>query len=182
MADLSPSAQRLAAYLPPSSYGTPDDLDPIVARWLEALAFELDRVRALLVAIRSTTIPATADDTVGSLSRWEQAMRLPVAPAGVSIAQRRATLMGALRGRRVASGRQWTAAMDAVVGSGNWTPSEHTPGPNQLTIEIPYEPGSYSAAQVEQLARRRTPANQQIIMRYEAGFIVGIARVGLEAV
>lgn len=178
MPELTPGARRLHGYLP-STYGAePQDLDPIVARWLEASAFEVDRARALLLAIRATTIPGRADDTVGSLSRWERALGLPVAPAGASVEQRNAKLTGSLRGRRVSSGRQWTDAISAAIGTANWRAYEHSPGSNQLTIEIPYEPGSYSAGQVEELARRRTPANQEIFMRYTQGFIVGVSRVG----
>lgn len=178
MATLSDTAAVLFAHLP-ASYGTDrDDVDPIVARWLEALAFEIERLRALLEAIRSTTIPATANDTTGALSRWEAAVGLPVAPAGIMVTQRRTQLLGALRGRRVALGRDWTSAMTAAIGSDNWEPTENTPGGYQLTIQIPFAAGSYTAGQVEELARRRTPANLQIVMRYEGGFIVGASRVG----
>lgn len=178
MPALSDAAAALFAYLP-TSYGTDrDDVDPVVARWLETLAFELARAGTLLEALRSSTIPAMADDTVGSLRRWEDAVGIPRAPSNVSIGQRRATLMGFLRARRVASGRDWTAAITAALGSSSWRAYENTPAANQLTIEIPYAPGSYTAAQVEALVRRRTPANQQIVMRYEEGFIVGASRPG----
>jgi len=178
MAALSDAAAVLFEHLP-ATYGTDrDDVDPVVARWLEALAFELGRAGALLEALRSTTIPTSADDTVGSLRRWEDAVGIPRAPDDVSIGQRRATLMGFLRARRVASGIDWTAAITAALGSSSWQAFENTPGPNQLTVQIPYAPGSYTAAQVEALVRRRTPANQQIVMRYEDGFIVGVSRPG----
>jgi hypothetical protein len=178
MATLSDPAAELFATLPASYGADRDDVDPIVARWLGALAFEVARHRGLLVALLSTTIPAVADDTVGSLSRWEDALGLPVAPDGVSVAQRRAKLLGALQGRRVAYGRDWTAAMTAAIGSDDWTVHENTPGANQLTIEIPFAPGSYNAGQVEEIARRKTPANQEIVMSYAGAFIVGASRVG----
>jgi len=92
MAALSDAAAVLFEHLP-ATYGTDrDDVDPVVARWLEALAFELGRAGALLEALRSTTIPTSADDTVGSLRRWEDAVGIPRAPDDVSIGQRRATL------------------------------------------------------------------------------------------
>jgi hypothetical protein len=178
MSALSDRAAALFEYLP-STYGTdPDDVDPVVARWLEALAFEIDRVRALYLALRATTIPASATDEVGALSRWEHLMRLPVAPAGDSDAQRRARLLGALQGRRVAHGSDWTASMEAVIGSADWEPFEHTPGPNQLTIRIPYEAGTAKAGQIAEHARRITPANQQLIFQHEGGFVVGVSQVG----
>jgi hypothetical protein len=178
MTSLSDAAAELVAYLP-ASYGTDrDDVDPIVARWLEAFAFEVERLRVLFEALRSTTIPSVASDTVGSLRRWESAIGLPVAPAGVAESQRRAALLGALLGRRVALGIDWTTAMTTAIGSGDWTPIENTPAAYQLTIQIPYTAGSYNAAQVEALARRRTPANLQIVMSYAGGFIIGASRVG----
>jgi len=177
MATLSDTAAVLFDHLP-STYGTDrDDVDPIVARWLEALAFELDRVRALVMALRATTIPSAADDTVGSLSRWEGQMRLPVAPAGQTVAQRRAQLVGAILSRRVARGSDWTASMTKVVGSADWTPMEHT-GPNELTIAIPYDAGTTKAGQIAAHARRITPANQQIIFQHTGGFVVGASQVG----
>lgn len=176
---LSPAAEALFRYLP-ASYGTGgDDVDPIVARWLEALAFELERLGALLEALRSTTVPAVADDTVGGLRRWEAAMGLPVEPAA-SIAQRRAWLLAAIRGRRVAAGADWTASMQTAIGSGSWEAHENTPGPNQITIDIPFAAGSAAAGQIAQHARRKTPANQQLIYNYTGAFIVGVSSVGDE--
>lgn len=173
----SAAALRLLDYLP-IYYGGVDDPDPVVLRWLEAFGFEADRARAVLELLRRETIPSRATDALGALARWERALNLPVAPADATEAQRRAKVMGYLRGRIVVFGRDWTAAMTAAIGSDQWTPREHTPGPNQLTLEIPYAAGSYNAGQVEELARARTPANQQIVMRYEQGFIVGVSRVG----
>jgi hypothetical protein len=177
MAALSDAAAGLWEYLP-ATYGTDrDDGDPIVARWLEALAVELGRIGAVLEAVRSTTIPSRADDTVGSLRRWEAVQQIPVAPS-VSLAQRRAQVLAALLGRRVAYGRDWTTAMTSAVGSADWQAFEHTPGPNQLTIQIPFTAGSYQAVRVAEIARRHTPANQQIIMDFAGVFIVGSSDVG----
>ncbi len=178
MATLSDSAASLLGYLP-ATYGTDrDDVDPVVARWLEALAFELDRAGSCLEALRSTTVPGAADDTVGSLKRWEEAMILPVAPAGESVGQRRLRLVATLQGRRVAHGMDWTAAMEVLIGSTDWQALEHTPGANQLTIRIPYEAGTARAGQVAEYARRITPANQQIIFQHEGGIVVGVSQVG----
>lgn len=178
MASLSDAAAELFAYMP-ASYGMDrDDVDPIVARWLEALAFEIGRIRDLLEALRSTTIPSTADDTVGMLRRWEHAFGLPVAPAGVSVAQRRAQLLAAIRGRRVMHGQDWTTAMTAALGTTDWTPFENTPAAYQLTIDIPFVSTSYTAGQAGTRARRITPANLEIIWSYVGGFIVGQSAVG----
>lgn len=175
----SDTAQRLFDYLP--IYYGGDEPDPIVIRWLEAMGFETERARTILEQLRDYTIPITASDVRGALSRWERAFGLPVAPAGATEGQRRAALTGYLRARIVVYGRDWTSAMEAAIGSPRgvgWQAFAHTPGPNQLTLEIPYVEGSFTAGQVEALARRRTPANLEIIMRYEAGFIVGVSRVG----
>jgi hypothetical protein len=178
VAVLSESAARLFAYLPATYGADPEDVDPVVARWLEALAFELDRIRAVLEALRSTTIPAAADDTVGGLGRWESMLRLPVQPEGASVAQRRAAVIARLRSRRVASGLDWTDSVTAMLGTDAWTVEENTPAGNQLSLRFPYVPGSYTGAQVAQLVRERTPANQEILIGFAEGFIVGVSEVG----
>lgn len=177
MVELSDAAAELWEYLP-ATYGTDrDDVDPIVARWLEALAVELGRIGVMLEALRSTTIPSRADNTVGSLRRWETVLQIPVAP-GASDAQRRAQVIASLLGRQVAYGRDWTTAMTVAVGSTDWQAFEHTPGANQLTIQIPYTAGSSQAVRIAELARRHTPANQQIIFDFAGGFVVGFSEVG----
>lgn len=179
MASLSDSAAVLFGHLPLTYGADRDDVDPFVARWLEALAFELERIASMLDALRSTTVPGVADDTVGSLARWEATMGLPVSPPASSPTQRRAWLLAALRGRRVAAGSDWTASMSTTIG-GAWTAHEHTPGPNQLTIDIPFAAGTPQAGQTADHARRTTPANQQLIFNYAGRFAVGISAVGDE--
>lgn len=176
---LSPDAAALFAYLP-ASYGTDPatDVDPIVARWLEAEAAELGKVRGVLEALRATTIPSTADDTVRSLQRWEKVMGLPVAPAGVTVTQRRANLISAILARNVAYGRDWTAAISALIGVPGWSVEGNTPGPNQLTIHVPYSSTSFAAGQLRLRARRITPAHIEIIFDFAGGFIVGFSDVG----
>lgn len=177
MATLSDQAAELFAYLPVSYGMDRDDVDPIVARWLEALAFEVERLRTLLLALRASSIPATSDDTVGSQRRWELALNVPV-DAGLTTVQRRAQLIARLVGRRVAHGSDWTAAMTAAIGSEDWTVQENTPGANQLTFTIPFASGSFFAGRFAEIARAKTPANQQIIMSFGEGFIVGTSEVG----
>lgn len=177
MASLSNAAADLFAYLP-TTYGTDrNDADPIVARWLEALSIEIGRLRALFEALRSTTIPSVADDTVGSLRRWETVLQIPVEP-NVPVDQRQGQVIAALLGRSVAYGRDWTNAMTVAVGSTDWRAFEHTPAANQITIQIPYAAGSYQAVRIAEIARRHTPANQQIIMSFTGRFIVGSSPVG----
>jgi len=176
---LSDSAAARFDYLP-RSYGTDaaTDVDPIVARWLEAEAFELDRLRALLLALRSTTIPSAADDTVGSLRRWEKLMGLPVAPAGQSVTQRRANLISAIVGRTVARRSDWLAAIAAIIGAPGWSVQENTPGANQITINVPYPSTSFAAGQLRTRARRITPAHLDLVFNFSSGFIVDSSLVG----
>jgi hypothetical protein len=178
MAVLSDRAAVLFAHMP-ATYGVDrDDVDPIVARWLEAVAPEVERLRALFLAVRATSIPARADDSVGSLSRWERAFGLAVAPEGVSVAQRVAQILTAIQARRVAYGRDWRAVMTVAAGGTPWTADANTPGPNQLTLTIPFDPDSYTGAQFKAIARRRTPAHVEIVMSYAGDFIVGVSLVG----
>ena len=166
----------LLDYLP-ATYGG-ESPDPLVVRWLTAEAHELARLRRLLEALRSTTVPARADDTVRGLSRWERTIRLPVAPPDATAGQRRGVLLGHFLGRHVASGVDWRAALTRAMDSDDWTADEHTPGPNQITFTVPYPPDSYTFGRFLELARELTPANQQLVMAHTGGFIVGESHVG----
>jgi uncharacterized protein YmfQ (DUF2313 family) len=132
--------------------------------------------------VRDHAWPHKADDTYGLLAVHERTFGLPVMPPGASVAQRRSALKARAQSRRSGWKRDWVRAMNELVGVGNWSYQENTPAGNQLTINIPYAVGSWTAAQVEALAAERTPAHVQIVMGYDQGFIVGVSRVGQDAI
>jgi hypothetical protein len=145
---------------------------------MRAGADELDAIEELMEGVRDQAWPHRADDTFGILALHERQYSLPVAPPGVSLAARQAALKAAVQGRRAGAKRVWVRRMNTAMRGHPWGYEEHTPGPNQLTISIPWAEDSYDSAQVRALAQRITPAHVEIVMRYESGFIVGVATVG----
>lgn len=172
---LSPSARLLFALLP-SSYGDIDDPDPIVARWLESQAVEINRQRALLQAIRATSIPAVADDTVGALSRWEFALRLPINAPGATLDQRRTAVCGALQSRSIIGGAGFTAALRAYASPNHLNITTNAPSPLQVSIVVDEDDADLES--IRQFAERIAPANLEILMGFTGGWIVGVSRVG----
>lgn len=152
--------------------------DPAVVAIMRGPADDLDDVQALMEAVRDQAWPTRADDSLGLLALHEEMLGLPAAPLGVPLDRRQAAVQARLQTRRSGWKRDWVAAMNALIGVGNWSYAENTPGGNQLSITIPYDPGSWSAAQVQALAEARTPMHIQIILGYTSGFLVGISRVG----
>lgn len=144
-------------------------------------ADELDAIQELAEGVRDQAWPDRADDTYGLLALHEATLHLPVQPADTSLVERQAAVRSAIQARKSGSKSNWIARMTTVMRGQQWTYAENTPGPLQLTIRIPWAAGSYSAAQVEALAQRITPAHIEIILAYDQGFIVGVSRVGQDA-
>lgn len=156
--------------------------DPAVQALLDAGARELQRVEDALSNIRERFFPHNADDTLNMLSIWEATLGLPVRPAGVSVLERQTAVLSAVRKRRSGSGADWMSNISAALGDVIWTHRENYPGGYQLTIEIPYDPASYTAGQVLRLINQITPAHIQIVSGFSEGFLVGISQVGVEPV
>lgn len=176
MAELSDRARTLLGYLP-AVYGL-DDPDPIVVRWMEAMADEVERIFWIVGMLRATSAPSRASDAIGTLARWEETLRLPVAPAELTEEQRQARVLARFAGRVVRKGYQWHAAMRAAIGSDDWTVERNTPDGNMLTITLPFLPATTSFEVVRALGEEITAANQEIVWASEAGFIVGRSAVG----
>jgi hypothetical protein len=103
---------------------------------------------------------------------------LPVAPEELSITQRRERVMARFRSRRVASGSSWTERIDEMVGSA-WRVVEQEDD-YEIIITVPFDEtqGAARLNVIEAFARKITPANTQITMALEEGFLVGISEVG----
>lgn len=150
--------------------------DPLVARMLQAVANEIDRLEQRALAVRAGLMPAASTDLLGLLSLWEQEFGLPVAPAA-SEDQRRAKIVAALRKLDVASGVSTMAALRAAAGGLAIEVLENVPGPLQDTLVIPFDESSYSAGQVQELAERIWPAHRKVYMRYGEGFKLDRSRL-----
>ena len=153
----------------------------MVQRLMLAVGNELERIESFMYGFLRASFPQYASDEYNTLSIWEAQLGLPIKPPGLSETQRRQTLMGRLAARTADEGQDWIAAAQLVIGPG-WTHMENFPGPDQLTIIIGYTEGSVQAERVETLLRDFTPAHLELIVTYGEGFIVGVSRVGEEAV
>jgi uncharacterized protein YmfQ (DUF2313 family) len=174
---LDPMPDRGVAML--ETLWAPEQDDPSVLAIMRAAADELDEVVAVAEDARDQAWPHRATTL---LPLHEAMLRVPVDPSGATLAQRQAAVRSAVQARKLGSRRNWEARMNTVMRDQPWTYEENTPGPGQLTISIPFDERAYNAKQAEALARRITPAHVQIVMRYSQGFIVGVSRVGQDAI
>jgi uncharacterized protein YmfQ (DUF2313 family) len=172
---LSPRAEEMLGTL--SAY---EQDDASVVAVMRAGADELDGVVDLAETVRDQAWPHRANDDYGLLSIHEQMLKLTPEP-DAPLSQRQAAVKAAVQARKSGAKSLWVSRMNTMMRGQQWTYEENTPGPGQLTIRIPFDPNTYSSAQVEALARRITPAHIQIILAYSQGFLVGISRVGRDA-
>lgn len=169
---LSPTAQRMMDTLPDYYWG-----EPLYERIVQAWANEIDRLEARLEQIKNGLVPGLADDTLGMLALWEAQLGLPINPPDATVPQRLSKVNAALRKLDAGSAAGYIAALSAAIDTNAWTLLRDTPANLVDTLQIPYAPGSYNAAQVEEIARRMHPAHRELRMRYEEGFLLDLARL-----
>lgn len=148
-------------------------------RLMQALANELERIEAFMIAFRIASFPHAATEEMGTLPVWEAQLGLPIRPAALTETQRRNVVIARWRARHADEGRDWVAAASDFIGPG-WSHLENTPGPNQITVTVPGSPDQL--ARVEQFLRPLTPAAEDLIVITGAGFIVGESHVGEEVI
>lgn len=170
---LSPRGERMIGYL----WG-PEQSDPSTVAVMRSAADELDQIEDLMLDVREQAWPHKADDSEGLLAIHERMLGLPVKPTGVPVATRQAVAKSAVQSRRVGSGSTWERRLSALLRGAPWSYKRNHPGRGQITITIPFGIGSYSSAQVQQLAERITPAHLEVIMQFGEGWIAGVSRAG----
>ena len=153
----------------------------VVERLELALANELERIDDFLMELLHTSFPQNATDANGTLSIWEMTMGLPVQPEGMSEQDRRDALLARLVARNADEGQDWTNAATLIIGP-DWSYRENYPGPDQLTVLIPFAPGTPEADRIEVMLRDITPAHLELIVTFSGGFIVGESEVGEDAI
>ena len=164
---LSPTAVRMMETLPSYYWG-----EPLVERIMQAWANEVDRADAQLDAIMNGLVPTLATDELGLRAIWEAQLGLPVAPTDASGTQRTAKIAALLHAIGSAgSAADYIELITTAINSGGWQLLRDSPGDFQDTLVIPFDPGSYNAGQIVQIARRLHPAHRQLFVTYEAGFL-----------
>jgi hypothetical protein len=152
--------------------------DPNVIAVQLAVGRELDEVEALMQAVRDQAWPHRADDTYGLLALHERTLGLPSSPVGQSIAQRQQAVKTRFGRRRDGRKTTWVDRINEVIGVGNWSYQVNTPGDWQLTITLRVDPASGLAEQTRLLAEAFTPAVIEVLVGFEAGFILGVGSLG----
>lgn len=169
---LTATAQRMFSTLPIYYSG-----EPLLERIIQAWANEIDRIDARLDAIKNGLVPVLATDDLGLLALWEIQVGLPPNPPDATVSQRVAKIAAVLQALDAGSAAGYIATISAAIDSGAWVLLRDTPGSFQDTLQIPFDPGSYNATQVEAIARRMHPAHRQLFMRYTAGFLLDESRL-----
>lgn len=152
--------------------------DPHVQGVLVASGEEYDRIEDLMVTVRDHAWPHKADDTYGLLSAHERAMGLTVAPEGQTVPDRQTRLQSVFQNRRNGRKGKWAERMDALVGAGQWSVEEATPGPNQLRIFLHVNPSSGLATVVQPAIERFTPVVEEVTVTYAPTFLIGESPIG----
>lgn len=171
--ELSEAGERALAIMP-HYYAE----DPATHAIVDALARELARIQVFLETVKNQWFPQNADDDYGQLGLREAQLGIPVEPAGISVEQRRSIVQAYERARLSGSGEDWIALLDIALGATVWEHHENDPEGYDLRLTIPYFSGGYTGTQVEALADAITPAHLNIAFQFDAGFIVGVSRVG----
>lgn len=164
----SPRLERMLEAIPPFYRR-----DPTVRGILNAEAKEIDRLEAAIDEVQRIPFPL---ETSTFLSLWEQFFGLPIEPEGVSLAKRQSLI--ALEFRRIAMmtfGSTWVERMDEVIG-GKWS---HEEDEGILNIVVPFGENSGRVRFLATYARTITPANLEIHIFFEEGFILGISQLGV---
>lgn len=154
--------------------------DPQVRGVLDVIARELQRIEDAGLAIAAGAFPQHADDSFALLGIMEAQLGIPVEPAGLTVGQRRDLVLAHIRKRSAAAGSDWEAAVTTALGTTAWSYHED-PTEARIVIKIPSGTGSLTAAQVLSLVRDVTPAHLDLSVSYDAGFLVGISEVGVDA-
>jgi hypothetical protein len=92
-----------------------------------------------------------------------------------SVSRQLKTRVGRRRDGRKAT---WVDRINEVIGVGNWSYQVNTPGDWQLTITLRVDPASGLAEQTRLLAEAFTPAVIEVLVGFEAGFILGVGSLG----
>lgn len=130
---LSARAEEVLDTLP-TYYGA----DSFSRQVIDSTCRELDRIEAYLNLVRQNSYVHTADDTYGLLAIWERQLGLPVKPEGVTVSDRQGDVLAAYRSRGAASGADWVAVADALIGSAGWEHVENYPNAYDLTVKLPF--------------------------------------------
>lgn len=172
MAVSTARARRMLEALP-DYYWT----NELAERMVQAVANELDRVEARAEATRRGFIPSLATDERGLLGAWETIMRLPVRPAGATVSQRQAKVAARFQTLGDASARATLAALRTAARTEAIVVFRNEPDPLVDTIEVPFEAGSYDAAQILELAEVLWPAHREVRLRFSTGFLLDVSRL-----
>lgn len=164
---LSPTATRMAETLPFYYSG-----EPLIERILQAWANEIDRVDTRLDAIKNGLVPSLATDELRMLALWEMQLGLPIEPQDATVSQRVGKVTAVLQALGAGSAARFIATLTTAINSSDWVLLRDDPAPFVDTLQVPFEPGSYQAVQVEMIARQLYPAHRQLNMRYLVGFLL----------
>lgn len=167
---LSPTAARMQDTLPLYYHE-----NPIVERVLQARANEIDRMDARIDELKLGLIPGAGDDSLRLLSLWEAILALPVNPAGASVPQRQAAVRAGLLRMNAITAADVLVLLEAQL-AGGFSITRDAPALLEDTITIHYAEGSYTAATVIRIVQRVWPAHRLLHVRYDTGFLWGIAR------
>lgn len=151
--------------------------DPTIQGTTDAVFRELVRIQEAGDELRENFYPYTAEQFLGF---WEALFNLSA--VGKTIEQRRESVLNFLSGLSDNGyGSSWTAILVSIAGSSvQWAVGSPVPD-YTVRITIPLDSNSPAAGELERLLRVITPANLDLEIFYDEGWILGVSRLGEEA-
>lgn len=169
--ELTPTAREMLESGPDYYWG-----NPFLERLVLGAANAIDRLEARALAVRDALIPNPGPDPFGLRAAWETVVGLPPAPDGATDAQRHSKIAARLQTMGDGSANTTVEAL-RQAGGNQINVLINTPVPLVDTLEMPYDPDTYNAAQVEALAERIWPAHRDLVMHYSQGFLLDASRL-----
>lgn len=152
--------------------------DPNVIAIMESVGGEYDLIETFMTLVRDQAWPHRADDTYGLLSLHERTLGLAVAPEGLTIEQRQQAVKVKFKLRKDGRKVTWSDRIADLVGPGNFTYTQHSPGANQITVALNVLPSSGLATSVARQVEEFTPVAKELIVTYAGSFFLGESELG----
>lgn len=172
---LSPTATRMLDTLPVYYRD-----NPIVLRILQARANEIDRIDAMIDAVKQGMIPAASDDTLGLLALWEFILGLPIRPPSATVEQRQATITAGVKRLTAATAADVLGLLASQLGVA-FSINRDDPVALEDTITLHMVEGIYTSEILLRTLRKVWPAHRLLNVRYDAGFALDVSHLDEDA-
>lgn len=145
--------------------------DPVLQAICNAEGEERELIDAAVDELQRNLFAVTADTL---LHIWEASLGLPINPALSDELRRQIVLTALARALMTGEGVDWERVAGEILGA-SWVYNVGGVNNSELTVTIPYAPGSTQARVAEILLESITPATMTINVTYKEGFLLDVS-------